>query len=161
MKAHKEKLQVVIFTACHRIKGEVHLYENSRLTDILNADAANKDFLPVTNAEVQDLRTGSVQSVGFLSINRMVVEMVMEDDEIVALAKAKDFIAKRRFAEAIPFVQRAIKTAPEHAEGHYFLGFCLAKNGDNKGAKQQFERCLKLNPPPEICQKAEEMLKAL
>jgi len=161
MKAQKEKLRVIIFTQHHRIKGEVHLYENSRLTDILNADTGTKDFLPVTNAEVHDLRTGSSQHVSFLSVNRSLIEIVIEDDEVVALAKAKDLIAKRRFGEAIPFAQRAIKAAPDNAECQYILGFCLAKIGENKAAKECFEKCLQCKPDAEISHKATEMLRAI
>lgn len=161
MKAHKEKLRVIIYTSNQRIKGEVHLYENSRLTDILNADTATKDFLPVTNAELTDLRGGKTIEVSFLSINRKLIEVVMEDDEAVALGKCKDMLAKRKFPEALQFALRAVKVAPDHAEAVYLLGFSQAKAGDNKAAKATIERCLKLKPDPETQQKCQEMLSTL
>jgi len=161
MKAHKEKLRVIIYTAHKKIKGEVHLYENSRLTDILNAETATKDFLPVTNATITDLRDSIACEVSFLSINRTHIEMVLEDDEAIALGKAKDLIGKRKFPEALHFAQRAVKAAPTDAEAQFLFGFCLAKAGDTKGAKSAFDQCLKLKPAADIAQKAEEILGTL
>lgn len=161
MKAHKEKLRVIIYTSNQRVRGEVHLYENSRLTDILNADTATKDFLPVTNAEVTDLRGGKSFEVSFLSINRKHIETVMEDDEAIALSKCKEALTKRKFPEALQFALRAVKVAPEHAEAVYLLGFSQAKSGDAKAAKLTIERCLKLRPDTEIQQKCQEMLSTL
>jgi hypothetical protein len=161
MKAQKEKLRVIIMTSHHKIKGEVHLYENSRLTDILNADTATKDFLPVTEAQVTELASGHLTEVSFLSVNRQLVEMVMEDDELVALTKARELITKRRFADALPFAQRAVKASRSSPEGYFVLGFCQAKTGDTRSAKESFEHCLSLSPAPETRHQVEEMLKAL
>ncbi len=161
MKAHKEKLRVIISTAHHRIRGEVHLYENSRLTDILNADTATKDFLPVTNAQIHDMRNGTDMDVSFLSINRNHIEVVMEDDEAMALVRAKELISKRKFPEALELAQRAVKASPKDSEAFYIWGFCLAKGNDNKAARAAFEQCLKLAKDAETIQKAEEMLKTL
>ena len=161
MKAQKEKLRVVILTANHRIRGEVHLYENSRLTDILNADNAAKDFLPVTEASYTDLRDGKTIEVSFLSVNRKHIEMVMEDDEAVALGKARDLINKRNYKEALTFTTRAIKASPNNAEAHYWHGFCLSKNNETKLARTYFEQCAKLARDPELAQKAKDMLATL
>jgi len=161
MKAHKEKLRVILYTSHHMIRGEVHLYENSRLSDILNADTATKDFLPITNAKLTDLRTGNAVDVAFLSVNRRQVEMVLEDDEAIAVLKARDMITKRRYAEALQFAQRAVKAVPRDPEAQYLFGLCLAKTGDPRGAKAAFEACLKLEPNPELSQNAREMLNSL
>lgn len=161
MKAHKERLGVVVMTNRHRIKGEVHLYENSRLTDILNGDSAAKDFLPLTNVNIQDISSGISQDVSFLSVNRRHIEMVMEDDEAIALGRAKELMGRRRFQEALGFAERAVKAVPNNAEAHFILGFCLAKGNQNDLAKTAFDRCLKLNPDLEIAQKAEEMLRTI
>ena len=161
MKAHKEKLNVIIYTAYHMIKGEVHLYENSRLTDILNADAATKDFLPVTNATVTDLRSRAEQNVSFLSINRRHIEVVMEDDEAIALAKAQELLGKRKFLDALKFAQRAVSADPKNPEAHFVLGFCLAKGNQTAEAKKSFNLCLALNPEPELKDKAQDLLGTL
>ena len=162
MKAHKEKLRVIIYTSNQRIKGEVHLYENSRLTDILNADTATKDFLPVTNAEITDLRNGKAFEVSFLSINRKHIEVVMEDDEAIAISKCRDAIGKRKYPEALQFAQRAVKVAPDHAEAVYLLGLTQAKNGDTRTARATIERCLKhLRPDHELQHMCQEILNTL
>ena len=161
MRTQKERLKVIIYTHNHKVRGEVHLYENSRLTDILNADTANKDFLPVTDAEITDMKSGKSQEVSFLSINRTHIEIVMEDDEVIAMEKARDLTSKRRYADALVFALRAVKAAPQHPEGHYLLGFCLAKTGDVKKAKTHFEKCLALKPPTEIAHKVEEILQTI
>jgi len=161
MKAHKEKLRVIIYTTHHMIRGEVHLYENSRLSDILNADTATKDFLPITNAQLTDLRTGTVFESGFLSINRRQIEMVLEDDEAIAVSKARDMISRRRYAEALQFAQRAVKAVPRDPEAQYLLGLSLAKTGDSRGAKAAFEACLTLDPNPELAQNAREIMNTL
>jgi len=161
MKTHKEKLRVIILTANHQIKGEVHLYENSRLTDILNADTATKDFLPVTDAEITDLRHNSRREVSFLSINRNHVEVVMEDDEAIAISKAREALARSRYVDALGFAQRAVKVNPSDPEALYLLGFCQAKNKDPKAARATFERCLALKPNAEIIHKVQEVLGTL
>lgn len=161
MKTQKEKLRIIIYTPHHKIKGEVHLYQNSRLTDILNADSGNKDFLPITNAEIINLKDMTKSEVSFLSINKKFIEIVLEDDEAIALEKTKELIAKRKYQDAISYAQRAIKAAPNQAEGYYYLGFCLAKINELKAAKEAFENCLKLKPSLELQQMVEEALKTL
>lgn len=161
MKAQKEKLRVVIFASHHEIRGDVHLYENSRLTDILNADAVTKDFLPVTNATILDKRTEKSLHVGFLSINRRHIQIVMEDDEAIAISRTKELLAKRKYTEAMELAQRAVKALPDNPEAHYLLGFCLAKNGEVEKARKSFEKSLKLKPDDEILHQAQNMLGTL
>ncbi|MBF0410442.1 MAG: tetratricopeptide repeat protein [Candidatus Riflebacteria bacterium] len=161
MKTHKETLKVVIYTPHYRIKGDVHLYENSRLTDIMNSESAIKDFLPVTNATIIEVASGNHHEVSFLSINRRTIEMVIEDDEAIAINKAKEAIAKRKFPEALQYAQRASKALPDDPEAHYLLGFCLAKVNDLKAAKTAMTKCLKMKPDAELAKQVQEFLGAL
>ena len=48
--AKRDTIRVMIITKDHRIEGEMHILEGSRLSDSLNAK--NKDFYAVTNASV-------------------------------------------------------------------------------------------------------------
>lgn len=82
MKARKEQLKVVIFTSQHKIQGQLHLVENSRLSDILNTESISRDFLPITDALVTDLSDGKTFKAGFLSVNKKKISMVMEEHEI-------------------------------------------------------------------------------
>jgi hypothetical protein len=79
MKSHKDQLKVSIFTANHKIVGIIHLYENSRLSDILNTENLAKDFIPITDARITDFRTGKTTEVKFISINKNHIEIVIEE----------------------------------------------------------------------------------
>lgn len=46
----KSTIRVMIITKDHRISGDMHVLEGSRLTDALNSKS--KDFYALTNAEV-------------------------------------------------------------------------------------------------------------
>ncbi len=82
MKSRKDQIRVVIYTPHHKIQGEIHLYENSRLSDILNTENISKDFLPITNAVLTDLRINRTHKAGFISLNKSHIEMVIEADTI-------------------------------------------------------------------------------
>lgn len=79
MKAIKDQLRVTIFTPQHKITGEIHLYENSRLSDILNTENLSKDFLPITMAEITDLRSNNTVKANFISVNKQHIELVLEE----------------------------------------------------------------------------------
>lgn len=79
MKSKNEQLRVTIYTAQHKITGEIHLYENSRLSDLLNTENLSKDFLPITDAEITDLRTSNTVKANFISVNKKNIEIVLEE----------------------------------------------------------------------------------
>ncbi len=82
MKSTKDQLKVVVFTSQHKIQGNLHLVENSRLSDILNTESHTRDFLPITDAVVTDLRTSHIIHAGFISLNKRQIELVIEEQEI-------------------------------------------------------------------------------
>ncbi len=82
MKAKKDQLKVVVFTSQHKIHGNLHLIENSRLSDILNTESQARDFLPITNAVITDLKTGHSIQANFLSLNKKHIELVIEEHEL-------------------------------------------------------------------------------
>lgn len=79
MTSKNDQLRVTIFTPQHKINGQIHLYENSRLSDILNTESLAKDFLPITDAEITDLKTGTTVKAGFISVNKHHIELVLEE----------------------------------------------------------------------------------
>lgn len=83
MKSKKEQLNVVVFTSQHKIQGKLHLIENSRLSDILNTESLSRDFLPITEAVITDLRSNITVHAGFLSVNKKQIELVIEENEIL------------------------------------------------------------------------------
>ncbi len=161
MRTQKDKLHVILYTTLHKIKGEMHLYENSRLTDILNADTSTKDFLPLTGARIYDMKESLLQEVDFLTINKKMILMVLEDDEANALVRARELVARRKYAEALIQARKAAKALPRDPEAQYLVGFCMARQGDTAGAKAAFDACLKLSPDVELAQKARELLSGL
>lgn len=50
---NKNTIRVTIFTRDHRIEGEMHILEGSRLTDALNAKS--KDYYAITDAKIHRL----------------------------------------------------------------------------------------------------------
>lgn len=82
MKSQKDQLKVIVYTSQHKIQGKLHLIENSRLSDILNTENLSRDFLPITDAVVTDLRSNQTIHAGFLSVNKKQIELVMEEHEV-------------------------------------------------------------------------------
>lgn len=80
MNSKNDQLRVTIFTPQHKITGRIHLYENSRLSDILNTESLAKEFLPITSAEITDLKTTAVTQAAFISVNKHHIELVMEEN---------------------------------------------------------------------------------
>jgi len=66
----KETLNVsIVLSNRTQIEGTIHLAPRNRLTDVLNFQATEKPFLPVTNAHIVPPE-GEEKSVPFLIINR-------------------------------------------------------------------------------------------
>ncbi|HNX76997.1 MAG TPA: hypothetical protein PLM07_17650 [Candidatus Rifleibacterium sp.] len=82
MKAKTDQLKVLIFTSQHKIQGNLHLIKNSRLSDILNTESQTRDFLPITDAVITDLRTSHIMHAGFISLNKCNIELVIEEQEL-------------------------------------------------------------------------------
>ncbi|KAF1083550.1 MAG: hypothetical protein GQF41_0328 [Candidatus Rifleibacterium amylolyticum] len=81
MSAKKEQLNVTVFTPQHKIRGMLHLVQNSRLSDILNTESMSRDFLPITDAAITDLRSDVTVHAPFISVNKKMIELVVEEHE--------------------------------------------------------------------------------
>ncbi|PKL39303.1 MAG: hypothetical protein CVV41_21440 [Candidatus Riflebacteria bacterium HGW-Riflebacteria-1] len=79
MSAKKEQLHVTVYTPQHRIRGMLHLVQNSRLSDILNTESVSRDFLPITGASITDLRNDVTVQAPFISVNKKMIELVVEE----------------------------------------------------------------------------------
>jgi Tfp pilus assembly protein PilF len=51
-----------------------------------------------------------------------------------------------KLAEAIVRYRRAISARPAYADAHYNLGVCLLAQGDDEGARNEFQQVLRLQP---------------
>ena len=71
----KDKLKVTIHTQREKIIGEIHHLPSDRLSDCMNQE--DQKFLPVTNAEVFDLRENDFEyKTEFLLVNKNHVNMI-------------------------------------------------------------------------------------
>ena len=76
LRVPKERREVIIFTRNHKIEGEMYLLMDSRISDELNVKA--KEFVPLTNARIYNLRGDSLMYVtDFLTINKHSIDMVL------------------------------------------------------------------------------------
>jgi tetratricopeptide (TPR) repeat protein len=63
------------------------------------------------------------------------------------IARAQDLIRKRRYADAIEVIDRAVKTNPSEAAFLLFLkAGCLSSLGNERGAEEMYEEVLRIDP---------------
>lgn len=77
MAADEDRKKVTILTGAYRIKGYIHLFPNSRVTDYMNE---SKDFIAVTGAEVWEVEGRQVLSTSFINVNRNQIQIVTPED---------------------------------------------------------------------------------
>lgn len=80
----KDTIRVMIITMYHRIEGEMHVLEGSRLTDSLNA--RGKDFYAITDARIYNISDGALLAAPeFLAVARDGITAIfpMEEDASV------------------------------------------------------------------------------
>jgi hypothetical protein len=80
MKVDLDREQVVLFTAMHRIEGELHLSATQRLSDRMNQA---KDFLPITAARVYAHDGRLLYETAVVMVHKAHVVMMMERHETV------------------------------------------------------------------------------
>ncbi|MHB1342295.1 MAG: DUF6812 domain-containing protein [Coriobacteriia bacterium] len=65
----KDTVRVMVITKDHRIEGDMHILEGSRLTDSLNS--RGKDFYALTNAKIFAVTTDElVASPEYVAVSR-------------------------------------------------------------------------------------------
>jgi hypothetical protein len=69
LKIEKEKYRVIIMLDNMTIIGNIHLTPRSRLTDVLNSNQI-KDFIPITDAEIETYNTGQKQFIDLIEVNK-------------------------------------------------------------------------------------------
>lgn len=67
-------------------------------------------------------------------------------DAGILLEKARCRIDNNAHAEALPYLEQAVRLAPAYAEVHSFLGLVRRRIGDKAGAVAEFESALALDP---------------
>ena len=70
------RTKVTILTGAYRIKGYIHLFPNSRVTDYMNE---SKDFIAVTSAEVWEVDGRQIFTMPFINVSRNHIQIVTPD----------------------------------------------------------------------------------
>ena len=79
MNEQTDKTKVIILTANHRIKGNISLYSNVRLTDYI---VEARTFIAVTDAEVMDINGNLIFNASFLNVQKDHIEIIVPADMI-------------------------------------------------------------------------------
>ena len=80
MSDQTDKTKVVMLTSHHRIKGNISLYSNARLTDYI---VEAKPFIAVTDAEVMGINSKLVFTASFLNVQKDHIEIIVPAEMIV------------------------------------------------------------------------------
>jgi hypothetical protein len=76
----KDTIRVMIITKDHRVEGDIHVLEGSRLTDSLNSKG--KDFYAITNATIHRLEDDRlVASPPFIVVAREAISAIFPVQE--------------------------------------------------------------------------------
>jgi tetratricopeptide (TPR) repeat protein len=68
---------------------------------------------------------------------------------------------KKKYSEAIEYLERAAEMSPQNAEAYYYLGLSYDKIGEKEKALTSFTKVLELAPQSEFAQEAEKKLKKI
>ncbi len=80
MEEIKNQTKVLILTAHYRITGDIAHFPDARLTDYM---MKTKEFIAVTNAEVNNRDGTTAFAASFLNILRNHIEIILPVDEII------------------------------------------------------------------------------
>lgn len=166
VKASKETLGVVIYTQLYKIVGDVHIYENSRLSDMLNVDTNKKDFIPVTNAHVYSIHDQDkvLFKKAFISVNRNFITFIYIDDSSLKalrdiIKQGHKFIMEKKYDDALLEAKRAVAINSNDPEAHFLLGLAFAKKNMFSEAWEEFKLSSAYAPKnSDVEQRALEML---
>lgn len=165
MKKPKEALGVVIICEMFKIVGDVHLTENTRLSDMLNMDTSKKDFVPVTNARVYSINEDKLlYTKEFMLVNRQYVLTVFVEESSLKQIKeiikvGHSLISMKQYDDAIVEARRAISINSSDPDAHFMLGIAYAKKSMLSEAYEEFKLSSAFAPKnSEIEHRAIEMM---
>ena len=90
MNEQTDKTKVIILTTNHRIKGNISLYSNVRLTDYI---VEAKPFIAVTDAEVKDINGYLIFNASFLNVQKDRIEIIVPADRIADRRRKKVMVS--------------------------------------------------------------------
>ena len=71
------------------------------------------------------------------------------------------YFEKKKYSQAIEYLESAIKMSPQNIEVAYYLGLSYDKIGENEKALEYLSRVIELAPQSEFAQEAEKKLKKI
>jgi tetratricopeptide (TPR) repeat protein len=71
------------------------------------------------------------------------------------------YFEKKKYSQAIEYLESAIKMSPHNAEVYYYLGLSYNKIGEKEKAREFLSRVIELAPQSEFAQEAEKKLKKI
>lgn len=145
--AKKDKLRVIVHTRDYIISGEVYLFEDSRLSDILNSEP-DKMYLAMTDVVMAHNQTGNKTKRPFILVNKNNIEIlyldeVSKDAALTFTRLAKGALNKLNFDQAISEARKALSIDSTNAEAHYVLAMALGKKQNLSEALKEFELAAK------------------
>ena len=63
-----------------------------------------------------------------------------------SIATVSMLMAEKKFAVALPIMQRVVALKPDHAKAYHCIGLALKETGDLAGALAAFDKSLEINP---------------
>ncbi len=152
MKTPKNKLRVVVLTDEYRIEAEAHLFQNARLSDLLNSDSTKKEFIPLTDVTVYNKKSSSIlYQLDFLNLNKSCIVMIFVDKDSSNMVrfKLKEIrakISKFDYEGARSALDEVLEIDPTCAEAMYLCGVVNCKTAKYKDALVFFKKVVELAP---------------
>jgi tetratricopeptide (TPR) repeat protein len=153
MKTPKIKERVVVFTDEYKIEGEAHLFQNSRLSELLNSDSTKKEFIPLTDVTVYEKKTGNILfQTDFLNLNKKSIVIIYIDNRpeiriTKKLSEARKLINYASYPEARKILNEIIEMDDKNAEAIYLRGLVYRKEGKYSKGLDDFYLVKKITPP--------------
>jgi tetratricopeptide (TPR) repeat protein len=164
LKAKKDKIRIALYTKRFKIQGDIYLYENSRLSDILNSDV-NRDFLALTDVKIHNADNEKlIEELPFIVVNRKEVIIIYPDTQSrealgAYLKQAQDYIRQNMFDTAISEAKKVLTVSPDNAKAHYILGIAYGKKHLLNEALREFEDAARnAEPGSDVEHMAQEMI---
>ena len=153
MKTPKIKERVIVITSEYRIEGEAHLFQNSRLSELLNSDSTKKEFIPLTDVTVYDKKTGSILfQTDFLNLNKSSIIIIFMDNRPENIAnqkmrEARKLINLTDYEGAIRLLNEIIELSPKNVEALYLRGLAYCKAGKYTKGLNDFYKIKEIASP--------------
>ncbi|MBA7588830.1 Cell division coordinator CpoB [subsurface metagenome] len=71
------------------------------------------------------------------------------------------YFEKKKYSQAIEYLESAVKMSSYNAEAYYYLGLSYDKIGEKEKARECLSRVIELAPQSEFAQEAEKKLKKI